>query len=79
MLPTVPIIFGLPEVEAAVSIGVSPSKFRALVAEGLMPKARIVGGKHVYDVDELRIAFKAMPHQGGDPEVDTWADVTSEG
>jgi hypothetical protein len=69
---------GLPEFEAAVSIGVSPTKFRQLVLAGAMPRPRNLGGKLVYDVDELRGAFKAMPHQGGDVvEVDTWADVTA--
>jgi hypothetical protein len=79
ILPTVPLVFGLPEAEAAVAIGVSPTKFRELVAAGTMPAARVVGGKLVYDVDELRLAFKSLPHQGGDVEVDTWADVISEG
>jgi hypothetical protein len=79
ILPTIPLVFGLPEAEAAVSIGVSSTKFRELVAAGTMPAARVVGGKLVYDIDELRLAFKSLPHQGGDVEVDTWADVISEG
>ena len=79
MLSKVPLVFGLPEVEAAIAIGVSQTKFRELVAAGTMPSARVVGGKLVYDVDELRLAFKNLPHQGGDVEVDTWADVISEG
>lgn len=79
MLSNVPLVFGLPEAEAAIAIGVSHTKFRELVAAGTMPSARVVGGKLVYDVDELRLAFKNLPHQGGDVGVDTWADVTSEG
>lgn len=79
ILPTVPVVFGLPEAEAAVAIGVSPTKFRELVAAGTMPAPRVVGGKLVYDVDELRRAFKDLPHRGGGIEVDTWADVISEG
>jgi hypothetical protein len=79
ILATVPIIFGLPEAEAAVAVGVSQTKFRELVAAGTMPSARVVGGKLVYDIDELRLAFKALPHQGDEAEVDTWADVISEG
>jgi hypothetical protein len=79
VLQTAPVILGLPEAEAAVAIGVSQTKFRELVAAGTMPPARVVGGKLVYDVDELRLALKAIPHQGGDAEVDTWADVISEG
>lgn len=79
MLSTVPIVLGLPEAEAATAIGVSHTKFRELVAAGTMPSARVVGGRLIYDVDELRLAFKNLPHQGGDGELDTWADVISEG
>lgn len=79
ILSNAPVVLGLPEVEAAVAIGVSRTKFRELVAQGTMPAARVVGGKLVYDIDELRLAFKDLPHQGGDVEVDTWADVISEG
>ena len=73
-----PIVFGLPELEAAAAIGVSQTKLRELVAGKLMPEPRIVGGKLVYDVDELRAAFKALPHRGQEPdeaEGDTWADL----
>lgn len=79
ILANAPLVLGLPEAEAAIAIGVSPTKFRELVDAGTMPSARVVGGKLVYDVDELRLAFKNLPHKGGDVEVDTWADVTSEG
>ena len=74
-----PIVFGLPELEAAVSVGVSITKFREMVAEEIMPKPRDVSGKLVYDVDELRAAFKNMPHQGGEEGVDTWADLKKSG
>jgi hypothetical protein len=75
-----PIVFGLPEIEAAAAIGVSQTKFREMVANRAMPSPRVVGGKLVYDVDELRAAFKALPHrdeEAGDGEDDTWADVKS--
>jgi hypothetical protein len=72
---SLPIVFGLPEIEAAAAIGVSQTKFRELVADRSMPSPRVVGGKLVYDVDELRAAFKALPHRGEDAEDDTWADV----
>ena len=74
-LPHLPVVFGLPETEAAVAMGISPTKFRQMVDVGSIPKPRIVGGKLVYDVDELREAFKSMPHQGEVSESDTWADV----
>lgn len=77
-MAALPVVFGLPELEAAASVGVSPSKFRELVADGAMPSPRIVGGKLVYDVDELRSSFKNCPHRDGEEaETDTWADLTS--
>lgn len=77
VIATLPLVLGLPEIEAAAAIGLSQTKFREMVAAGDMPKPRIVGGKLSYDVDELRAAYKAMPHQGDaeEAEVDTWADV----
>jgi hypothetical protein len=74
ILPTLPIVFGFAEPEAAASIGISVSKFRELVADGRMPKPRQIDGRFVFDVDELRSAFKDLPH-AGQAEVDTWADV----
>jgi hypothetical protein len=72
---SLPIVFGLPEIEAAAAVGVSQTKFREMVADKTMPEPRIVGGKLVYDVDELRAAFKSLPHRGNETEDDTWADV----
>jgi hypothetical protein len=69
-----PIVLGLPEIEAAAAIGVSQTKFRELVSAKLMPSPRVVGGKLSYDIDELRDAYKAMPHQGEEVE-DSWAHL----
>lgn len=71
----VPLVLGLPAPEAAAAIGISATKFRALVEAKRMPKPRRLDGKLLWDVDELRDAFKALPHDGGDAEEDTWADV----
>ena len=73
-LPNLPVVFKLPEPEAAASIGVSVSKFRELVGDGRMPRPRRIDGRIVFDVDELRAAFKALPHEA-DAESDTWADL----
>ncbi len=72
-----PIVFGLSEVEAAASIGISATKFRELRKAKRMPDPRRIDGRLVYDVDELRAAFKAMPHdtEEAGETVDTWADV----
>ncbi|WP_454915017.1 helix-turn-helix transcriptional regulator [Xanthobacter sediminis] len=75
VLPTLPVVFGLGEVEAAAAVGISSTKFRELVDAGAMPRPRKVGGRLIYDVDELRAAFKALPRDKEEPEADTWADV----
>jgi predicted DNA-binding transcriptional regulator AlpA len=75
ILPLLPVVFGLGETEAAAAIGVSASKFRILVKEARMPRPRRIDGRAVWDVDELRAAFKALPHEGESEKVDTWADV----
>jgi predicted DNA-binding transcriptional regulator AlpA len=64
VMPFLPVVFGLGEIEAAAAIGVSASKFRALVKDGRMPSPRRIDGRAIWDVDELRAAFKALPHEG---------------
>jgi predicted DNA-binding transcriptional regulator AlpA len=75
ILPLLPVVFGLGEIEAAAAIGVSASKFRLLVKEGRMPRPRRIDNRSVWDVDELRAAFKALPHEGEAQGSNTWADV----
>ena len=74
IMPRLPIVFGLQEAEAAAAVGIGTTKFRALVDAGRMPKPRLLDHRLVYDVDELRAAFKAMPHEG-EQVGSTWADV----
>jgi excisionase family DNA binding protein len=76
-----PIRRGLDENEAAMYLSLSPSFFRKLVAEKRMPRPRIAGGRRIWDVDELDLAFKALPREGGetDPiftsgDADSWED-----
>jgi excisionase family DNA binding protein len=76
-----PVRRGLDENEAAVYLSLSPSFFRKLVSEGGMPRPRLVGARRIWDVDELDLAFKALPREGGEGEPiftsgdpDSWAD-----
>ena len=76
-----PVRRGLDENEAAVYLSLSPSFFRKLVADGQMPRPRIIGGRRIWDIEELDLAFKSMPREGGDAEpifqsdeIDSWAD-----
>jgi len=52
---------GLSRDEAAMYIGVSPTKFDELVVDGRMPGARRIDGRKVWDVRALDIAFDALP------------------
>jgi len=75
VMPSLPVVFGLGEIEAAAAIGISASKFRAMVKDGRMPPPRRVDGRNIWDVDELRAAFKTLPHEGESEMADSWADV----
>lgn len=57
---------GLDEDEAGVYLSLSPSFFRRLVVQKLMPRPRVVGGRRIWDVDELDLAFRALPREGGE-------------
>jgi hypothetical protein len=70
-----PVVFGLGEIDAAAAIGISASKFRSLVAEKRMPSPRRLDGRNIWDVDELRAAFKALPHEYEAENPDSWADL----
>lgn len=75
VMPILPVVFGLGEVEAAAAIGISASKFRALVDEKRMPSPRRIDGRNIWDVDELRAAFKALPHADDIEKANSWADL----
>ena len=61
-----PVRRGLSEPEAAIYLSLSPSFFRRLVAQGTMPRPRILGSRRIWDVEELDLAFKALPREGGE-------------
>jgi hypothetical protein len=74
VLPQLPIVFGLGEIEAAAAVGVSTTTFRTMVDERKMPRPKKIGARKVYDVDELRAAFKSLPTEG-EGEGTGWEDV----
>lgn len=51
---------GYSRLEAASYVGVSPSKFDQLVADGRMPKAKQIDGRKVWDIRELDPAFEDL-------------------
>ncbi len=58
-----PVRRGLGESEAAIYLSLSASFFRNLVKRGVMPPPRLIGKRRVWDVEELDIAFRALPHE----------------
>lgn len=67
-----PIVFGFGEAEAAASIGIGTTLFRQMVLDGRMPRPRLLNGRRVWDVDDLRSAFKSLPMEGETATVNEW-------
>lgn len=63
---------GLSRAEAAAYIGLSTSKFDALVAAGSMPRPKTVGSRKLWDRFALDAAFDALPDDGA---VNPWDTV----
>jgi predicted DNA-binding transcriptional regulator AlpA len=64
---------GLSRAEAAQYVGIGSTKFDELVATGRMPKPKRIDSRKVWDIQELDMAFDALP---GDTDTDnTWSDV----
>lgn len=55
---------GLRRPEAADYVGISPSKFDAMVGDGRMPSPRVIDGCVIWDVRELDEAFDDLPRRG---------------
>lgn len=58
--PREPLGLGLNE--AAAYLGLGPSLFERLVAEGKMPFPRQLAGRRVWDAEEVAAAFRRIPH-----------------
>ena len=55
---------GLSAEEAAAFIGVAERTFAAAVEKGLMPGPRALLGRRLWDAEELKTAFHALPRRG---------------
>lgn len=64
---------GLRREEAALYVGVSPSKFDGLVMDRRMPRPKRVDGRVVWDIRALDLAFEALP--GDDDAGNPWDDM----
>jgi hypothetical protein len=58
--------------DAAAYIGVSPSLFDQMAADGRMPKPKIINSRVVWDRWELDGAFSALPHKDQTAPDDEW-------
>lgn len=68
---------GLSREEAAAYIGVSAGHFDRLVSDRVMPPAKVLGSRRVWDREMLDRAFAAIPisgDDGGGASSDSWSD-----
>jgi excisionase family DNA binding protein len=65
---------GLSRIDAAAYVGVGPSKFDEMVADGRMPAPRRIDGRKVWDVRELDASFEDLPHDEGAASANSWED-----
>lgn len=56
---------GLSRIEAAEVVGVSPTLFDAMVADGSMPRPKKVGRRLLWDSWEINRSFSALPDETG--------------
>jgi predicted DNA-binding transcriptional regulator AlpA len=64
---------GLSREEAAMYIGISPSKFDELVADGSMPPPVRIGSRKIWDIRQLDLAFDALAMENAAPN--SWEGV----
>jgi excisionase family DNA binding protein len=66
---------GLSRIEAAMYLGISPSKFDELVKDGRMPRPRMIDSRKLWDLHELDIAFDELPREDSPPLAgNSWDD-----
>jgi predicted DNA-binding transcriptional regulator AlpA len=64
---------GLSRDEAAIYIGISPSKFDELVSDGRMPAPVKIDSRKVWDIRHLDLAFDALASEN--PTPNSWEGV----
>lgn len=65
---------GLSRIEAAMYVGISPTKFDEMVVDSRMPTARRIDGRKVWDVRELDLSFDALPREDSPATGTSWDD-----
>jgi predicted DNA-binding transcriptional regulator AlpA len=64
---------GLSRVQAAGYVGVSPSLFDQMVADGRMPRPKRINARTVWDRVQLDAAFAALPPDKDGDRDDPWS------
>jgi predicted DNA-binding transcriptional regulator AlpA len=65
---------GLSRDEAAMYIGISPSKFDELVADGRMPAPVKIDNRKIWDIRQIDLAFDTLSSEGCVPR-NSWDGV----
>jgi predicted DNA-binding transcriptional regulator AlpA len=74
-LPPGVIPFAVSREAAAALIGVSAGFFDRLVKDGRMPPPRDIDGRVLWDSDEVRSAWRAVPRRGQAVARNPWDEV----
>lgn len=61
--------------EAAACLGISRNLFNAMVEDGRMPRARVVNGRRLWDAEEVKAAFRAIPCDGEAAPYNPWDEA----
>ncbi len=66
---------GLSRVEAAIYLGISPSKFDQMRADGRVGTPKLIDGRKVFDIRMLDDVFDALPDDNHDSDGEWHAAV----
>lgn len=64
--------FAVPLDAAAALVGVSSNYFGQLVEEGRMPQPREIGRRVLWDTEEVKAAWRAIPKRGEAAKANSW-------
>lgn len=66
---------GLSRTEAAMYLGISGTTFDKLRDQGQIEPPRLIGGRKLWDIRDLDVAFDALPREDAPALGSSWDDV----
>ena len=66
---------GLSREEAAMYLGISPGTFDELRKAGQVDAPRLIGGRKLWDIRDLDVAFDALPREDAPGLGTSWDDA----